>query len=109
MQRIITTVYQIRECKKLILKGDVTSLRMAFVLLDNVIELLMHRRIKEDLSFNEPWIRLDASSKACMPKEEYEKWRKDIKIVEPKQIKLIDRFFNDFLIIESPLSFNIKF
>ena len=95
MQRIITTVYQIEECKKLILKGDITSLRMAFVLLDNAIELLMHRRIKSDLVFNESWIRLDASSKAYMPKGEYEKWRRSRKIVEPKRIKLIDRFFDE--------------
>ena len=95
MQRIITTIYQIEECKKLILKGDITSLRMAFVLLDNAVELLMHRRIKSDLAFNEMWVKLDSSSKSCMPKEEYEKWRKERKIVEPKRIKLIDRFFDE--------------
>ncbi|MFH1190272.1 MAG: hypothetical protein V1682_06230 [Candidatus Omnitrophota bacterium] len=95
MQHIIASVCQIEECKKLILDGDVTSLRMAFVLLDNAIEILMYRRIKSTLSFNEYWIRADEASKAYMPKEEYEKWRKDKKIVTPKRVKLLDKFFDE--------------
>ncbi|MCK4947822.1 MAG: hypothetical protein KAS46_05575 [Candidatus Aureabacteria bacterium] len=95
MERIIATVYQIEECKKLILKGDIFSFRMAFVLLDNVAEILMYRRIQSDLAFNEIWLRHDEMMKTQSTTTEYKKWRKNRNIVSRKRKYSISRYFDE--------------
>ena len=52
MEQIRLIVEQLEESKKLILCNDIPHLRMAFVLLDNAVEILMHRRATQELIHN---------------------------------------------------------
>ena len=49
MERLHRTVVQLEEAKRFILEGDVAHLRLALILLDNAIEVMMHRVIENEL------------------------------------------------------------
>lgn len=50
MERLRRTVVQLEEAKRFILGGEVARLRLALILLDNAVEVMLQRRISEDLS-----------------------------------------------------------
>lgn len=50
MERLILIVEQLEECKRLILEGGLSPLRMALLLLDNAVEIMMYRQIKNELA-----------------------------------------------------------
>jgi hypothetical protein len=49
MERLRRTVVQLEEAKRFILDGEVARLRLAVILLDNAVEVMLHRRVREDL------------------------------------------------------------
>jgi len=49
MQRLHETAVQLEECKRFILSGDTSHLRLALILLDNAIEVMMHRVVEDEL------------------------------------------------------------
>ena len=46
MERLRRTVVQLEEAKRFILDGEVARLRLALILLDNAVEVMLHRRVK---------------------------------------------------------------
>ncbi len=50
MERLYRTVVQIKEAKRLVRQGDVAHLRLALILLDNAVEVMMHRVIEGKFS-----------------------------------------------------------
>ena len=50
MQLLYRTVVQLEEAKRFILDGDVARLRLALILLDNAVEVIMSRVIDDELS-----------------------------------------------------------
>jgi hypothetical protein len=45
MERLRRTVVQLEEAKRFILDGEVARLRLAVILLDNAVEVILHRRV----------------------------------------------------------------
>ena len=54
MERLYRTVVQIEVAKETIQRGDLAHLRVALILLDNAVEVMMHRVIKDEL-FHAEW------------------------------------------------------
>ena len=50
MQLLYRTVVQLEEAERFILDGDVARLRLALILLDNAVEVIMSRVIDDELS-----------------------------------------------------------
>ncbi len=49
MERLRRTVVQLEEAKRFILDGEVARLRLAVILLDNAVEVILHRRVNDTL------------------------------------------------------------
>lgn len=49
MERLRRTVVQLEDAKRFILDGEVARLRLALIPLDNAVEVMLHRRVSEDL------------------------------------------------------------
>ena len=58
MDRLYRTVVQIEEAKKLIEQGDVAHLRLALILLDNAVEVMMHRVIEGEMMYSDMYARM---------------------------------------------------
>jgi hypothetical protein len=55
MDKVAQVVDQIEESKRLIQIGKLSDLRMALILLDNVAEVLMHRRAESEIAWSDHW------------------------------------------------------
>jgi hypothetical protein len=97
MERLRRTVVQLEEAKRFILDGEVARLRLALILLDNAVEVMLHRRVSEDVDRANMYARmlrrfpdgpLDAKSEAL---------RQDIaaKIIPPARQKKVARYFGE--------------
>ena len=53
MERLYRTVVQLEEAKKLVEQGDVANLRLALILLDNAVDVMMHRVIEGKMMYSE--------------------------------------------------------
>lgn len=49
MEPLRRTVVQLEEAKRFILNGEVARLRLAVILLDNAVEVILHRRVNDTL------------------------------------------------------------
>jgi hypothetical protein len=58
MERLERVVIQLEECKRFILGAKVSYLRLALLLLDNAAEILMHRRVADELAHDEFYVKL---------------------------------------------------
>jgi len=58
VDRLYRTVVQIEEAKKLIEQGDVAHLRLALILLDNAVEVMMHRVIEGEMMYSDMYARM---------------------------------------------------
>lgn len=54
MKQLELVIVQFEEVKKLIRVGRVPQLRLAFILLDSAVELIMHRKVQREL-YSEQW------------------------------------------------------
>jgi hypothetical protein len=58
MERLERVVIQLEECKRFILAGREPYLRLALLLLDNAAEILMHRKVTEELQHDDFYVKL---------------------------------------------------
>lgn len=103
MERLRRTVVQLEEAKRFILNGEVARLRLAVILLDNAVEVILHRKVNDTLQSANMYARmlqrfpdgpLDARGEAL---------RQEIAaktIPQPRQ-KKVARFFGEKLTLLS--------
>lgn len=58
MERWRRPVVQLEEAKRLILDGEVARLRLAVILLDNAVEVILHRRVNDTLQSANMYARM---------------------------------------------------
>jgi hypothetical protein len=58
MERLRRTVVQLEEAKRFILDGEVARLRLAVILLDNAVEVMLHRRVSQGLGTANTYARM---------------------------------------------------
>ena len=58
MDRLYRTVVQLEEAKRQIEQGDVAHLRLGMILLDNAVEVMMHRVIEDEFRHANMWARM---------------------------------------------------
>jgi hypothetical protein len=58
MERLRRTVVQLEEAKRFILDGEVARLRLGVILLDNVVEVILHRRVNDTLQSANMYARM---------------------------------------------------
>ena len=58
MERLRRTVVQLEEAKRFILDGEVARLRLAVILLDNAVEVILHRRVNDTLQSANMYARM---------------------------------------------------
>ena len=103
MEGLRRTVVQLEEAKRFILDGEVARLRLAVILLDNAVEVMLHRKVSDDLSGANMYARmlqrfpdgpLDAKGEAL---------RQEIaaKIIPPSRQKKVARYFGEKLTLLS--------
>lgn len=98
MKRIRFIVEQIEQSRKLIIHDELPYLRMAFVLLDNAAEILMHRKASDELSFNSALRRMRESVKDTVDTKEAKRLQEKIElpsIVNRKRERMINRYFDE--------------
>ena len=93
MERLYWTVVQLEEAKRLVKQGDVAHLRLALILLDNAVEVMMHRVIEGKLRHANMYARMLENFPKGTLDPEGEKIRRDLslQIVPLKQQKQIRR------------------
>lgn len=97
VDRLYRTVVQIEEAKKLIEQGDVAHLRLALILLDNAVEVMMHRAIEDKLEYSKMYARMveNFPSGPLDPKGEELRREMSTHVVPPKRQKEIRRVFGE--------------
>jgi len=55
MENVRLIYEQIEEAKKLLLGGSVLHLRLSLILLDNAVELMMHRELEYEFGWYDHW------------------------------------------------------
>ncbi len=97
MDRLYRTVVQIEEAKKLIEQGDVAHLRIALILLDNAVEMMMHRVIEGKMMYSDMYARMLENFPADPFDPTREQTRQELAthVVPPKRQKEIRRVFGE--------------
>jgi hypothetical protein len=103
MERLYWTVVQLEEAKRLVKQGDVAHLRLALILLDNAVEVMMHRVIEGKLRHANMYARMLENFPKGPLDPEGEKIRRDLslQIVPIKQQKQIRRIFGEKILFLS--------
>src|ERR1700719_2116764 len=97
MERLYRTVVQLEEAKKLVQQGDVAHLRLALILLDNAVEVMMHRVIEGKMMYSDMYARMLENFPAdpLDPKREEIRQEMATHVVQPKRQKEIRRVFGE--------------
>ena len=97
MESLYRTVVQLEEAKRLVTQGDVAHLRLALILLDNAVEVMMHRVIEGRLRHANTYARMLENFPKGPLDPEGEKIRAEIssEVVPLKQQKQIRRIFGE--------------
>ena len=97
VDRLYRTVVQIEEAKKLIEQGDVAHLRLALILLDNAVEVMMHRVIEGKMRHSDVYARMLENFPANPSDPKGEEIRRELatQVVRPKRQKEIRRVFGE--------------
>jgi hypothetical protein len=95
VDRLYRTVVQIEEAKKLIEQGDIEHLRLALILLDNAVEVMMHRVIEGEMMYSDMYARMLQNFFANSLDAKGEEMRREMAahVVPPKLQKEIRRVF----------------
>jgi hypothetical protein len=108
MERLVSIVEQIDEAGRLLRLESVPHDRMALLLLDNAVEILMHRTVMNQLEFDEVYSRLFQKAKSALPREKAEAFidKTGYKLIPNKQRKEMRGFDPkvDFLVGQRKLS-----
>ena len=99
MQLLYRTVVQLEEAKRFILDGDVARLRLALILLDNAVEVIMSRVIDDELGYARTYARILKMFPAGPLDVESEALRREIeaKVLPSRRQKKIERYFDEKL------------
>ena len=97
MDRLYRTVVQLEEAKKQIEQGDVAHLRLALILLDNAVEVMMHRVIEHELEYSNMYARMLERFPSGPLDSKGEELRREMltHVVPPKRQKEIGRVFGE--------------
>src|ERR1035438_3167928 len=97
MERLHRTVVQLEEAKRFILEGDVAHLRLGLILLDNAIEVMMHRVIENELQRASRYGRMLENFLLGPLDAEEEELRREIAwhVVPASRQKQIRRYFGE--------------
>ncbi len=97
MDRLYRTVVQLEEARRLIEQGDVAHLRLALILLDNAVEVMMHRVIEHELEYSKMYARMLESFPSGPLDPKGEELRREMltHVVPPKRQKEIRRVFGE--------------
>jgi len=103
MERLRRTVVQLEEAKRFILDGEVARLRLAVILLDNAVEVMLHRRVGDDIGRANMYARMLQSFPDGPLDKKGEVLRQEIaaEIIPPARQKKIARYFGEKLAILS--------
>jgi hypothetical protein len=95
MERLHRTVVQLEEAKRFIQCGDIAHLRLALILLDNAVEVMMHHVIEDALRHSEAYERMLQTFPDGPLDAQGEELRRSIasNVVPAKQQKQIRRYF----------------
>jgi hypothetical protein len=99
MRKITLIIDQIDHCKTLILRNETVHLRMAFILLDNVAETLMYRKVLDKFVYNEFYERLLEKAKE-LPPDLFDKFKTECTIpdiLEAKRKRRVLQYFDEKL------------
>ena len=99
MRRLHNSVVQLEESKRFILSGSIPHLRLALILLDNAIEVMMHRVLEDDLRHANAYLRMSESFPPGPLDEKGEQLRDEIRSqsVSVKRQRAIRRYFGEKL------------
>jgi len=78
MERLVPIVYQLEEAKNFILRGDLSHLRLALLLLDNASEVLMYRAVTEELTWHDYRLRIFSGAQEVMSGDKLEAFRTEM-------------------------------
>ena len=97
MDRLYRTVVQIEEAKRLIEQGDVAHLRLALILLDNAVEVMMLRVIEGKMMYSDMYARMLENFPANPSDPKAEEIRQELAthVVPLKRQKEIRRVFGE--------------
>ncbi|MHB1347244.1 MAG: hypothetical protein ACYCXK_07120 [Candidatus Humimicrobiaceae bacterium] len=98
MKKARFIIEQIELSKELLLKNDECYYRIAFVLLDNSAEILMHRICLDKLFSNNMNRRLRDSAKKNLDEKKFNDWEKNyhtISIIDENKERKIKKYFNE--------------
>ncbi len=99
MERLRRTVVQLEEAKRFILDGEVARLRLALILLDNAVEVMLHRTVSEELRDANMYARMVRTlpEGPLDPKGEALRQELSAKVIAPSRQKKVARYFGEKL------------
>lgn len=97
MERLHRTVVQLEEAKRQIEQGDVAHLRLGMILLDNAVEVMMHRVIDDQFRHANMWARMleNFPDKNLDAKGQELRREMESHVIPPKRQKEIRRVFGE--------------
>jgi hypothetical protein len=97
VDRLYRTVVQLEEARRLLEQGDVAHLRLALILIDNAVEVMMHRIIEHELEYSKMYARMleNFPSGPLDPKGEELRREMLAHVLPPKRQKEIRRVFGE--------------
>jgi hypothetical protein len=97
VDRLYRTVVQLEEARRLLEQGDVAHLRLALILIDNAVEVMMNRIIEHELEYSKMYTRMleNFPSDPLDPKGEELRREMLAHVVPPKRQKEIRRVFGE--------------
>jgi hypothetical protein len=103
MERLRRTVVQLEEAKRYILDGEVARLRLALILLDNAVEVMLHRKVSEDVGRANMYARMLQRFPAGPLDAKAEALRQEIaaEIIPLARQKKVARYFGEKLTLLS--------
>lgn len=104
MRKITVIIEQLNECKRLILSSDTAALRMALILLDNAMEILMYRKTLDEFLANERYEKILDNARSTLPPDVFDKFKSDKtfpEIIETKRKRKILQYFDEKLVFLS--------
>lgn len=99
MRRLAQTAVQLEEAKRFVLAGDVPRLRLALILLDNAVEVMMHRAVGDELEHASFYSRLLERLPPGPLDEDGERMRSEFSthVVPDTRAQKVRRFFGEKL------------
>jgi hypothetical protein len=90
-------VVQLEEARRLLEQGDVAHLRLALILLDNAVEVMMHRVIEHQMEYSKMYARMldNFPTGPLDPRGEELRREMSTHVIPPKRQKEIRRVFGE--------------